>query len=289
MTTRPKMLACIALAALCAVVCSTAVAAEKLRLPAHPTSATGDGPLELDGLMWSPAGAGPHPAIVMLHGCGGLSGRDGAPTARHRDWAERFAANGFVVLHVDSFTPRGQREICSQRQRTNRTSVERAQDAYAALRFLQGRPEVRADRILLLGWSNGGNTVLWAMADDNAARPADLAQDFAAAIAFYPGCRSLAERRRGWRPVAPLLVLVGDADDWTPAEPCERLAARTGDAMDLVVYPGAFHDFDAPDMAVHVLRNVATARGTATLGTDPTARADAIARVLRFVDRILAR
>jgi dienelactone hydrolase len=224
----------------------------------------------------------------MMHGCGGLTGRDGAPTARHRDWAERFAVLGFVVLHVDSFGPRGERQICSKEQRTIRTSVERAQDAYAALRFLQARPEIRGDAVVLLGWSNGGNSVLWAMSRDSRARPAGLVQDYAAAIAFYPGCRSLVERRNGWSPVAPMLLLVGDADDWTPAEPCMRLAERTGAALRLVVYPGALHDFDAPDMARRVRTDVPRApNGTVSLGTDPAARADAIARVPAFVDEVL--
>ena len=267
-----------------------AVAGEPIRFPAHDADQAKGGPDQLDGLLWSQPGPGPHPAIVMMHGCGGLNRRDGQPTARHLDWAERFAARGFVVLHVDSFGPRGLREICSQSRRSIRTSVDRAQDAYAALRYLQTRPEIRPDAIVLLGWSNGGNTVLWAMASDIAARPSALAYDYAAAIAFYPGCRALAERRRGWSPVAPTLVLVGDADDWTPAEPCRRLAATTGSMMELMIYPGAFHDFDAPDMAPHVRRNVgSTASGTATLGTDPDARADAIVRVPAFVDGRLGR
>jgi dienelactone hydrolase len=280
--------AAMGMALLVLVAGNAATADEKIRFPAHDADRAKGGPDSLDGVLWSQPGAGPHPAIVMMHGCGGLRGRDGRPTARHQDWAERFAARGFVVLHVDSFAARGLREICSQSQRGIRTSVERAQDAYAALRFLQARPDIRPDAIVLLGWSNGGNTVLWTMASDNAARPVTLVQDYAAAVAFYPGCRSLAERRRGWTPVAPLLVLVGDADDWTPAEPCLRLAEKTGAAMRLLLYPGALHDFDAPDMAIHVRRNVpSTQSGTATLGTDPAARADAIVRVPAFVDEIL--
>jgi dienelactone hydrolase len=263
-------------------------AAEPVRFPAHAAGRAEGGPEMLGGMLWSQPGPGRHPGIVMMHGCGGLTGSDGAPTPRHRDWAERFAARGFVVLHVDSFGPRGVRQICSQAQRTIRTSVERAQDAYAALRFLQSRPEIRGDAVVLMGWSNGGNTVLWTMSRDSRARPPSLEHDYAAAVAFYPGCRSLAQRRDGWTPVAPVLLLVGDADDWTPAEPCMRLAERVGSALRLVVYPGALHDFDAPDMPRRVRVDVAqTPTGTATLGTDPAARADALARVPAFIEEIL--
>jgi dienelactone hydrolase len=85
--------------------------------------------------------------------------------------------------------------------------------------------------------------------------------------------------------VAPVLLLVGEADDWTPAPPCAELAARTGDALlELRLYPGAHHDFDAPDMKLRVRSGVgATASGTATLGTDPAAREDALRRVPAFL------
>jgi dienelactone hydrolase len=67
---------------------------------------------------------------------------------------------------------------------------------------------------------------------------------FAAAIAFYPGCEA---------PAAPLmtdtLILIGDADDWTPAARCERWSQtvdRAGHALALRIYHGAPHGFDAP-------------------------------------------
>lgn len=258
-----------------------------VRFAAHPVDAEALEDRQLSGQLWSPASPGPHPAIVMLHGCGGLRARDGTLTSRHRDWAERFADLGFVVLHVDSFAPRGLRSICSTHQRSISPQRERARDAYAALAFLQSRIDVRHEAIALLGWSNGGSTTLHAIGADSAARPGDLRHDFAAAIAFYPGCRSLAERRRGWTTNVPLLLLVGDADDWTPLAPCRQLvesATTFGTSISLIAYPGAYHDFDAPDMPIHVLTSVATTRsGRATLGTDPAARADAIERVPAFV------
>jgi len=154
------------------------------------------------------------------------------------------------------------------------------------LLFLQSRPDVRADRIALMGWSNGGGTVLWTLSRDNRARPAGLRHDFAAGIAFYPGCRTLSERRDPWQPVAPILLLVGEADDWTPAPPCVTLAARTGARLEAHTYPGAHHDFDAPDTPQRVLRGVgATSSGIATIGTHPAAREDAFRRVPEFLAR----
>lgn len=262
-----------------------------VEIAAHPLDTEATGLTALGGLLWQPVQPGPHRAIVLMHGCGGLFTRDGTINARHRDWAERFAAAGFVVLHVDSFGPRGQRSICGDRARSILPGRERARDAYAALRFLQARADIRADAIALLGWSNGGSAVLSAIAQRSAARPPALRHDFAAAIAFYPGCRALADGRLGWNSAVPLLLLAGELDDWTPARHCERLVARAaGSAIELKVYDGAFHDFDAPDTKLRVRRNVATtASGTATIGTDERARADALQRVPDFIARHIGR
>lgn len=287
--TCPAIALCRRIAAAIAVVLVawSAPADEPVRIPAHALDADRVERGELTGLLWRPDGDAPHPAIVMMHGCGGMTTARGALTGRHRDWAERFRANGYVVLHVDSFRPRGLRSICETRGRDIQPGRERARDAYAALAFLQARPDVRADKVALLGWSNGGSTVLRTIDLAAATRPRDLAHDFAAAVAFYPGCRALAERRQGWTTTIPLLVLVGAADDWTPAPPCEALIARArsfGAPVELVVYPDAHHDFDAPDVALRVRTRIATtASGTATVGTHPASRADSLRRVPDFL------
>jgi dienelactone hydrolase len=275
--------------------CAAAVAQERVSFASSDADLTGGTPTQLTGLLWLPAGAGPHPAIVLMHGCAGAYARSGAPAARHRDWAERFVALGYVALLVDSFGPRGQDELCTKRERTILPGRERARDAIGALMHVQARADVIADRVMLLGWSHGGSTVLAAVDRAQDLRPRDLIHDFRAAVAFYPGCRTALESRRGWSTRTPLLILIGDADDWTPPGPCKQLAARAGflgigGAVELHVYPDAHHGFDAPNSPLSVRRDVAlTASGTATVGTDPAARADAIERVPAFLARNLAR
>ena len=263
-----------------------------MRIPAHPLERATGGPPDLEAVLLPVAGPGPHPAVVLLHGCAGLRDRDGAIRARDAQWGRILAAQGFVVLHVDSFASRGETSICGQRMeaRRIRAGIERARDAYAALLYLQTRADIRPGAVALMGWSNGGGTALWALGRDSRARPAGLAQDFAAGIAFYPGCRSLSSRATPWVPVAPVLLLVGEADDWTPAPPCAALAARAAGAVDLRIYPGAHHDFDAPGLGPVVRRGIgSTASGTATIGTDPEARADALRRVPEFLAPLSAR
>jgi dienelactone hydrolase len=126
---------------------------------------------------------------------------------------------------------------------------------------------------VLMGWSNGASTVL-ATAGVAADLPAGLFLRFAA---FYPGCEPLL--RQTWKASAPVLILIGQNDDWTPAPPCHELASRDAKDVTLIEYPGAYHDFDAPDRPLKVRSGVATASGTATAGTNEPARQDALRRV----------
>jgi dienelactone hydrolase len=256
--------------------------AELVHFPSNDADLTHAAPTMLDGWLFRPTGTGPFPAVVALHGCAGLyAGTD--LTARHRDWAERLTGQGYVVLLPDSFSPRGYDEICSRDQRTIRPGYERDRDTYGALRFLEAQPFVRPDDVGLLGWSNGGITVLMTVSSHTRSRPRDLPHDFRVAVAFYPSCRTALERDDWMPPVAPLHVLIGESDDWTPAPPCVELGARAkavNAPVEVVVYPGAYHDFDDPVMPVHTRGNVATTpSGRATIGSNPAARADAIARV----------
>lgn len=220
-----------------------------------------DGPVQLKA-FWHPAAKTPAPAVVMLHGCGGMYGRDGKPSVRTDSYVQLLNEEGFHVLVVDSLSPRGERSICTQKTGTRAiTMTNRRRDALASLQWLANRAEVDRRRLGIVGWSNGGSTVL-AATNRNHREVAHFAIAPAFAVAFYPGCQ--AELARGYAPTAPLLILVGDADDWTPAEPCKRLAALPPDPpIKIEAYPGAYHGFDS-DEPVRVRRNVPN-------GVNPTA------------------
>jgi dienelactone hydrolase len=94
--------------------------------------------------------------------------------------------------------------------------------------------------------------------------------------------------RGNWRTRLPLLILIGEADDWTAAEPCRELAKAGGSSVSIVVYPGAYHDFDSPNGRLRERRGLAFTAdksGVAHQGIDPKARADAITRVPGFLAR----
>jgi len=244
--------------------------------------------IELVGRLHRPEGSGPFPAIVMLHGCSGLWSRNGEPTALYEFWAKHFRERGFVTLLVDSFGSRGEKEICTQKDRRISEARDRPQDAYAALRWLAGRGEVDAKSVHVMGWSNGAMTVLNALRPDAPGR-SPAGPSFRSAVAFYPGCAVLA--RRAYRPVAPLLIQAGAADDWTPARPCLAMAkeAKEGGAdVEIDVYDGAHHGFDGPGNQLRTrpdVRNPSNPTGWgATVGPNPEARSQAIQRATAYIE-----
>ncbi len=245
------------------------------RVPAAADPVTiPSGDVALTSELLTPAGAGPFPLVLALHGCGGLyTKRNAQLTARDRDWSDRFVAAGFAVLLLDSFTGRGVRQICTG-EHPPVTPKLRADDVRNALIWLAQRPEVDAKRIALVGWSHGAMTLLWAV------RPSHLDGTIkpAVALAFYPGCREI-QRQPDWKPTVPLTILIGAADDWTQAAPCRELAAKTG--FKYIEYSDAFHGFDAPSTALHVRQGLRSVRGgEAHVGTNPQARTAAITEVM---------
>ncbi|HXF66599.1 MAG TPA: dienelactone hydrolase family protein [Burkholderiales bacterium] len=276
--------------ALAAWAAASAAAGYETRWVAFPALEPFEGrAVELEALMFRPRGAGPFPALVLLHGCGGFYTREGYVTASYRDWLERLAAAGYVALLVDSFNPRGYRSICELQKRPILVHRERVADAYAAAAWLAREPYVAPDRIGLIGWSNGASGTLYGLRPENQRQPG-----FRAGVAFYPGCGALARSETPYRPYAPLLVLAGEADDWTPVAPCVALTAiakEQGAAMQIVTYPGAHHSFDRIDLPVRFrpeVRNPNRPEGRgATVGGHPEARADALERVFEFLARHL--
>ena len=172
-----------------------------------------DGDLTLKAMLYRPEGNGPFPAVVAMHNCGGLVNASGTVATRYRDWGQQLVKAGFVVLFPDSYGSRGLGNQCADRTQTVRADRERVADATAARRWLQQQPEVKPDRISLLGWSNGATGVLWAVRP----RPGhEDRPDFRSAVVFYPGCRRL--DTTAWSARVPTLILVGALDDWTSAQ-----------------------------------------------------------------------
>lgn len=238
-------------------------------------------------LVFEPADDGPkHPAVIALHGCAGLYMRDGSLNPRQRDWGMRLSAAGFVVIMPDSLGSRGLGANCHDRDAVS--AGQRLDDADNARVYLLSRPDVKADAISLLGWSSGGSAVLQAVGAAGATDLAPSQHHFSRAVALYPDCRA-ALKSGTWQARIPLMILIGESDDWTPASSCQRLA-RAGAAAPLVikVYPGAVHDFDQPGLERQDRDDAgatADGAGEASVGTNQNAREDALALVPSYLTR----
>lgn len=282
MRLRPFLLPCaLALGLACA---QAAPAPQRVQLPLPSGAAL--------AAWWLPAdGAGAHPAVLALHGCGGLYARGGGLAERYRETAERLHAAGVAVLMPDSFGSRGLRAVCRTRYRDRTLKVEqRVQDARAALRWLAGQPRVDASRLGVLGWSNGATTTLHLLAQRRA-RPEAGEPPLAGAAVFYPGCGPLLRRHAALENV-PLLMQLGALDDWVPAQPCidfaHELQARPGSDVALHVYAGSYHGFDgtAPVRLRSDVPNGVAPR--VHQGGNPEARVRALAALDAFWSRVLA-
>ena len=277
------MLRWAALAALVVLAAGCSTIPTRTPIPSLATGTT------VDGYLLRAGGDGPRPAVVLLHGCGGLfSVSTGQMSARETDWARRFVAMGYTVLMIDSFSPRGITHMCAPALFKQDIFLQRPKDAYGALRYLQAQPYVRPDRVAMMGWSQGGGVTLLSVREDSLGRPPELPHgDFRAAVAFYPSVCRTSAHRLPWTSVIPTLVLIGELDNWTPAGPCREFAdavATRGSPMQIRVYPGAYHDFDWPDMPLRELPAYRTTAGVVPMvGMDPAARADALTRVAQFL------
>jgi len=254
-----------------------------------------DGKTNLTAHLSRPEGDAPRPALVLMHGCSGLLNKGGRILPIYRAWMRALVVQGYVVLTVDSASSRGLGQTCSASPERITMWRDRPKDAYAALQYLQTQPFVQAGRVGLMGWSQGGGALLLSINARSFGRPADLAQDFKVAVAFYPGgCSERLQSRPytqvesgSWTTQVPLLVLSGEADTWTPFPPCEAFIAGAkarGSPVELKSYPSAMHAFDAPDLPRRELPEYRIGNGPIpVIATDRAARADAFLRVLEFL------
>ncbi len=204
-------------------------------------------------LVLPQAAEGPVPAMVIAHGSGGiLKGREDA-------WAARLNALGIATFVVDSFAPRGLQS--TSRDQARLSTMANLADALAALRLLASHPRIDPARIGVMGFSRGGQVALYSALEPLRRGVIDDDLRFAAHVALYPSCSIL--YRAAAVSGAPVLMLLGGSDDYTPAAACHAYSdwiAAKGAAVRVVTYSGAHHDFDIPDPP-HFLPALQSARG----------------------------
>jgi dienelactone hydrolase len=257
------------LAIFLAALCIHGAEAQTVRFPSVAVGSAPAGP-EISGWLYRPSGAGPFPAIVLAHSCAGVNDHTTV-------WGKLLASWGYVTVAPDSFGPRGEKSVCTKGGVVSGNM--RVADVAGALDFLNAQPFVQKNHLGLIGHSHGGWTTVRAVQ-----KSYGLAQHgLRAGVAYYPSCQAQFDSNVD----VPLLILIGDKDDWTLADNCRRLQAAgftRPDLVETVYYPNAYHSFDS----VAPNRTVPGANGsTHRLAYDPSAAPDAEARTKAFFEKYL--
>lgn len=219
--------------------------------------------------IYRPQGAGPFPAVVLLHPCSG-------PELYNYDWGRWLRNLGYVAIIPNSFAPRHLHSTCGS---IDVKPGKQALDGLGALVYLRGRPDVTPKMVAVMGWSHGGAATLASIAGPLVRRVHPKGGPYRVAIALYPGCD-------GWktpRLTSPLLMLMGSDDDWAKPGPCiehAKALKADGAVIEWKIYSGTMHAFDAP--SVERVMQVPGV-GTVHLRYDASAAADAHTQVQRFL------
>jgi carboxymethylenebutenolidase len=187
----------------------------------------------VQGMLYSPEGKGPFPALVVIHEWWGLN-----------DWvkeqAAKLADEGYVTLAVDLYrgkvatTPDEAHEIMR-----GVPEDRAARDLHAAVEFLKVQPNVRKDRIGSIGWCMGGGYSLNVALHE---------PTLTAAVINYGHLATDADSLKKIN--ASILGIFGGQDRGIPVDDVkkfEQTLKQQGGKVEIVIYPEAGHAFENPN------------------------------------------
>jgi carboxymethylenebutenolidase len=187
----------------------------------------------VQGILYTPAGTGPFPALVVIHEYWGLN-----------DWvkeqASKLADQGYVSLAVDLYRGKVATTPDMAHEIMRGVPEDRAKrDLHAAVEFLKSRPNVKKDRIGSIGWCMGGGYAL-----DVALQEPDLA----ATVINYGHLATDPETLKKIN--APMLGLFGGQDHGITPDDVHKFEAsmkHLGKKIDVKIYDDAGHAFENPN------------------------------------------
>ncbi|WP_159999165.1 dienelactone hydrolase family protein [Roseomonas sp. 18066] len=249
---RPLAAALLLAAGLAAAASAQETAAIASRVELHPIPSltlsdaqflTGDAagatPVTVAGELRVAQGTGRLPVVVLMHGSGGIG-----PNIEM--WSALFTARGISTFAIDGFTGRGLVSTSSDQARLGRLNL--IVDIYRSLEILAKHPRVDPQKIVLIGFSRGGQAAFYASLARFHQTWNRSGIGFAAYVPFYADCAT--RYIDDLKPVAaPIRLIHGEADDYNPLRSCAAQAERLKAAgVDIAVttYPGAHHGFDTP-------------------------------------------
>ena len=196
-------------------------------------------PMTTTGKLRVAQGTGRLPVVVLMHGSGGLG-------ATIDMWEGEFNALGISTFALDGFTARGITQTSTNQALLGRLNF--ILDIYRGLDVLAKHPRVDGRRIMLMGFSRGGQAALYASLKRFHQLWNKSGLEFAAYVPFYPDC---ATTFVGDTDVAdrPIRIHAGTPDDYNPVALCKAYAERlkaAGRDVQVTEYPNAPHAFDNP-------------------------------------------
>jgi dienelactone hydrolase len=197
-------------------------------------------PVAIAGVLRIPRlGTDRLPAVILLHGSGGIGGNVDR-------WSQELNSIGLATFVTDSFTARGIASTSADQALLGRLNM--ILDSYRALAVLAAHPRIDPAKIVLMGFSRGGQATLYASLKRFERMHGPQGATYAAYLPFYAPCfttyiddADVSDK--------PIRLFHGAADDYVPVEPCrpyvERLR-KAGKDITLTEFPDAHHAFDNP-------------------------------------------
>lgn len=257
--------------------CQTTNPSQKVTYPTAAMPGLG-APADIRSEIYRPQSEGPFPAVIVLHGCGGVDNH-------HHAWAKTLTSWGYVAAVVDSFGSRGHGNLCA-----TPTPVvlpkDRISDIIGMAEYLNTQAYVQKGSLGLIGFSHGGWTIMKALQEQYHLKEYGIR----GAVAYYPYC----DPRADGNIALPLLILMGAEDRWTPADRCRQLETekrlKRPELVEMVFYPNTWHSFDqAIPLRDVTVRGVGNVIGQHKIGYVAASAEDAERRTRAYFDRLFKR
>ncbi len=209
------------------ILCSTALAADGKSVSYKSGDET------VQGILYTPAGKGPFPALIVIHEWWGLN-----------DWvkdqASKLADQGYAALAVDLYRGKVATTPDMAHEIMRGVPEDRAKRGlHAAFEFLASQPNVKKDRIGSIGWCMGGGYSL------------DVALQEPTLAATVINYGHLATDTDALKKInAPILGLFGAQDRGiTPADvnKFKTTMDQLGKKVEIKIYDDAGHAFENPN------------------------------------------
>jgi dienelactone hydrolase len=252
----------------------------------------GQPPAQITGTLRLPPGTGRVPAVLILHGSGGVDGRG-------HMYGQALAAAGIASFEIDMFTPRGvtQNNIATARPHP----LDTLPDVFGALRAMAAHPRLDGGRLGVMGFSFGGMLSTMVATAPVGGTYGLGSPAVRGVMPIYPPCYVFTEGEGPFAamigsrfPRVPMLMLAAGRDDYDAdgGESCRRLLAAGGPEAQrnatLHVYPNATHAWEGVQTGSFFDRGAARGRGArVTIQRDPAATADSIGRAVAFFREVL--